>query len=110
MTDFTFMVSETSHMFITGPDVIKTVTGETVTQEELGGAMSHASKSGVAHVVAGTDEDCLDRIRYLMSFIPVEQLRIASVLPADRRPEAIVRRPPRPDPGLARTCPTTCTR
>jgi propionyl-CoA carboxylase beta chain len=70
MTDFTFMVSETSHMFITGPDVIKTVTGETVTQEELGGAMSHASKSGVAHVVAGTDEDCLDRIRYLMSFLP----------------------------------------
>src|SRR5918992_4397599 len=52
MTDLTFMVSETSHMFITGPDVIKAVTGETVTQEELGGAMSHASKSGVAHFVA----------------------------------------------------------
>ncbi|HEU4481211.1 MAG TPA: acyl-CoA carboxylase subunit beta [Actinomycetota bacterium] len=70
MTDFTFMVSETSHMFITGPDVIKTVTGETVTQEELGGAMSHASKSGVAHVVTGSDEDCLAQIRYLLSFIP----------------------------------------
>ena len=70
MTDFTFMVSGTSHMFITGPEVIKAVTGETVSQEELGGAMSHASKSGVAHVVAATDEECLDQIRYLMSFLP----------------------------------------
>jgi acetyl-CoA carboxylase carboxyltransferase component len=70
MTDFTFMVSETSHMFITGPEVIKAVTGETVTQEELGGAMSHASKSGVAHVVAGDDEDCLKQVRYLLSFLP----------------------------------------
>ena len=70
MTDFTFMVSETSHMFITGPDVIKAVTGETVTQEELGGAMSHASKSGVAHFVAADDDDCAEQIRYLLSFIP----------------------------------------
>jgi propionyl-CoA carboxylase beta chain len=70
MTDFTFMVSETSHMFITGPDVIKAVTGEEVSQEELGGAMSHASKSGVAHFVAGNDEDCLEQIRYLLSFLP----------------------------------------
>jgi propionyl-CoA carboxylase beta chain len=57
-------------MFITGPDVIKAVTGEDVTHEELGGAMTHASKSGVAHVVASDDEDCLARIRYLMSFLP----------------------------------------
>ncbi len=70
MTDFIFMVSQTSHMFITGPDVIKTVTGEVVTQEELGGAMSHASKSGVAHFVAANDEDCLQQIRYLLSFLP----------------------------------------
>ena len=70
MTDFVFMVSETSHMFITGPEVIRAVTGEEVSQEELGGAMSHASKSGVAHFVAGTDEDCLQSIRYLLSFIP----------------------------------------
>jgi acetyl-CoA carboxylase carboxyltransferase component len=70
MTDFTFMVSETSHMFITGPEVIKAVTGEEVTQEELGGAMSHASKSGVAHFVAANDDDCLEQIRYLLSFIP----------------------------------------
>jgi propionyl-CoA carboxylase beta chain len=70
MTDFTFMVAETSHMFITGPEVIKAVTGETVTQEELGGAMSHASKSGVAHAVAATDEELLEQVRYLMSFLP----------------------------------------
>ncbi|MFN2586728.1 MAG: acyl-CoA carboxylase subunit beta [Actinomycetota bacterium] len=70
ITDFTFMVAETSHMFITGPEVIKAVTGETVSQEELGGAMSHASKSGVAHFVAGNDEDCLAQVRYLLSFIP----------------------------------------
>jgi propionyl-CoA carboxylase beta chain len=70
ITDFTFMVSETSHMFITGPDVIKAVTGEEVTQEELGGAMSHASKSGVAHFVSPDDADCLAQIRYLLSFLP----------------------------------------
>jgi propionyl-CoA carboxylase beta chain len=57
-------------MFITGPDVIKAVTGEEVTQEELGGAMSHASKSGSAHFVAQSDEDCLEQIRYLLSFLP----------------------------------------
>jgi acetyl-CoA carboxylase carboxyltransferase component len=70
MTDFTFMVSNTSHMFITGPEVIKAVTGEEVTQEELGGAMTHASKSGVAHFVADDDQDCLEQLRYLLSFIP----------------------------------------
>jgi acetyl-CoA carboxylase carboxyltransferase component len=70
MTDFTFMVSGTSHMFITGPEVIKAVTGEEVSQEELGGAMSHASKSGVAHFVAADDVDCLRQVRYLLSFLP----------------------------------------
>jgi propionyl-CoA carboxylase beta chain len=70
LTDFTYMVSQTSHMFITGPDVIKAVTGEEVTHEELGGAMSHASKSGVAEFVAADDEDCLEQIRFLLSFIP----------------------------------------
>jgi acetyl-CoA carboxylase carboxyltransferase component len=70
ITDFNFMVDKTSHMFITGPDVIKAVTGEEVTQEELGGAMSHASKSGSAHFVAQSDEDCLEQIRYLLSFLP----------------------------------------
>src|ERR687892_1567514 len=70
ITDFVFMVTGTSHMFITGPDVIKAVTGEEVTHEELGGAMSHASKSGVSHFVAGDDDDCLEQIRYLLSFLP----------------------------------------
>ena len=70
MTDFIFMVRETSHMFITGPDVVKTVTGEEVTLEELGGAMSHASKSGVATFVAADEKACLDDVRYLLSFLP----------------------------------------
>src|SRR5918999_141901 len=70
ITDFTFMVSGTAHMFITGPDVIKAVTGESVSHEELGGAMSHASKSGNAHFVAADDDDCVEQIRYLLSFIP----------------------------------------
>jgi acetyl-CoA carboxylase carboxyltransferase component len=86
MTDFTFMVSETSHMFITGPDVIKAVTGETVTQEELGGAMSHASKSGVAHVVTGTDEDCLEQIRYLLSFLPSNNFESPPYFPPTDEP------------------------
>ncbi|MFM9044358.1 MAG: acyl-CoA carboxylase subunit beta, partial [Solirubrobacterales bacterium] len=67
MTDFIFMVKETSHMFITGPEVIKTVTGEEVEFEELGGAMTHNSKSGVAHFAAEDEESCLEDVRYLMS-------------------------------------------
>jgi acetyl-CoA carboxylase carboxyltransferase component len=70
MTDFIFMVRETSHMFITGPDVVKTVTGEDVTLEELGGAMSHASKSGVATFVADDEKSCLDDVRFLLGFLP----------------------------------------
>src|SRR6476469_8784797 len=70
ITDFTFMVKETSHMFITGPDVIKTVTGEEVTFEELGGAMTHATKSGVAHLVSPDEEAALEDARYLLSFLP----------------------------------------
>src|SRR5918996_824105 len=71
MTDFIFMVKETSHMFITGPEVIKTVTGEEVTMEQLGGAMTHASKSGIAHFVAEDEKHCLEMVRYLLSFIPL---------------------------------------
>ena len=70
MTDFIFMVRETSHMFITGPDVVRTVTGEEVTLEELGGAMSHASKSGVATFVAADEKACLDDVRFLLGFLP----------------------------------------
>jgi acetyl-CoA carboxylase carboxyltransferase component len=74
MTDFIFMVKGTSHMFITGPDVVKTVTGEDVTQEELGGAMTHASKSGVATKVAEDEDACLEQVRYLLSFLPQNNL------------------------------------
>jgi acetyl-CoA carboxylase carboxyltransferase component len=74
MTDFVFMVNGTSHMFITGPDVVKTVTGEDVTLEELGGAMSHATKSGVATFVSADEKACLDEVRYLLSFMPSNNL------------------------------------
>ncbi len=70
ITDFVIMVDGTSNMFVTGPDVIKTVTGEEVTFEELGGAMTHATKSGVAHFVAENDVDCILQIKRLISFIP----------------------------------------
>jgi len=76
MTDFIFMVKETSHMFITGPDVIKTVTGEEVEFEELGGAMTHNSKSGVAHFASEDEEACLEDARYLMSFLPQNNLEL----------------------------------
>src|SRR5262252_1643012 len=70
MTDFVFMVEGSSYMFITGPDVVKTVTGEEVTFEELGGAATHASKSGVAHFISPNEEACLEDARYLLSFLP----------------------------------------
>jgi propionyl-CoA carboxylase beta chain len=76
MTDFIFMVKETSHMFITGPEVIKTVTGEEVEFEELGGAMTHNSKSGVAHFAADDEEQCLEDIRYLVGFLPSNNLEM----------------------------------
>ncbi len=74
LTDFIFMVKGTSLMFITGPDVVKTVTGEDVTQEQLGGAMTHATKSGVATFVADDEESCLQAVRYLLSFLPSNNL------------------------------------
>lgn len=70
MTDFILMVEETSYMFVTGPNVVKTVTNETITSEELGGALAHASKSGVTHLTADNDVDCLDKIRRLLSYMP----------------------------------------
>src|SRR6201981_3777478 len=69
ITAFIFMVKETSHMFITGPDVIKTVTGEEPTFEELGGAMTHNTKSGVAQFASEDEHACLEDVRYLMSFL-----------------------------------------
>jgi propionyl-CoA carboxylase beta chain len=70
ITDFVFMVDRTSYMFVTGPDVIKTVTHEDVTKEQLGGAMTHNSTSGVAHFIAAADADCLRQIRALMDYLP----------------------------------------
>ncbi|MBM3795204.1 MAG: methylmalonyl-CoA carboxyltransferase [Acidobacteria bacterium] len=93
ITDFTFMVDKTSYMFVTGPDVIKTVTHEDVTKEDLGGAMTHNARSGVAHFVAADDADCLRRIRKLMSFLPQNNRedppRTASTDPADREDPAL---------------------
>src|SRR3954449_1999432 len=81
-------------MFITGPDVVKTVTGEDVTQEELGGAMTHATKSGVATFVADDEQSCIEQVRYLMSFLPSNNLEdpphFESADPADRPCENVV--------------------
>ncbi|MGW8318529.1 MAG: acyl-CoA carboxylase subunit beta [Candidatus Promineifilaceae bacterium] len=70
LTDFIFMVKNTSHMFITGPDVVKAVTGEDVTFEQLGGAMTHNQASGVAHMAAASEADCLYLIREMLSYLP----------------------------------------
>jgi propionyl-CoA carboxylase beta chain len=74
ITDFIFMTHDTSYMFVTGPDVIKTVTHEEVTKQELGGAMTHNATSGVAHFVARDDAECLAMIRELLSFLPSNNL------------------------------------
>lgn len=71
ITDFTFMVKGTSFMFVTGPNVVKTVTHEEVTSEELGGAMAHSSKSGVSHFACENDAQCLNEIRHLLSYLPM---------------------------------------
>ena len=93
ITDFVFMVKETSHMFITGPEVIKAVTGEDVTFEELGGAMTHATRSGIASFVAEDEQDCLAQVRYLLSFLPSNNLEdpptYASTDDPDRREERL---------------------
>ena len=70
MTDFTMMVEDTSYMFVTGPNVVKTVTNETVTSEELGGASTHSTKSGVAHCTSANDVECLEDVKRLLSYLP----------------------------------------
>ena len=89
LTDFIFMVKDTSYMFVTGPDVIKTVTHEEVTKEELGGAMTHASKSGVAHFATEDDRDCLLMIRELLNFLPSNNMDDSPVLPTKDRPDRV---------------------
>ncbi len=81
MTDFTIMVEDTSYMFVTGPNVVKTVTNENVTSEELGGASTHASKSGVAHITTANDVACLDTIKKLLSYLPQNNKELPKNLP-----------------------------
>ena len=93
MTDFIFMAKKISHMFITGPDVIKTVTHEDVTKEDLGGAVTHNTKSGVAHFLAENGRECLRMIRELLSYIPSNNLEdppfVPTQDPVDRRDAAL---------------------
>src|SRR5207249_9849153 len=93
ITDFIAMVDKTSYMFVTGPDVIKTVTHEEVTKDQLGGAMTHNSTSGVAHFMAHNDEECLLLLRELLSFVPSNNLddspRRATNDPWDRVEESL---------------------
>ena len=93
ITDFIFMTRDTSYMFVTGPDVIKTVTHEEVTKQELGGAMTHNATSGVAHFISRDDADCCAMLRELIGFLPSNNLedppRRASNDPMDRREESL---------------------
>ncbi len=93
LTDFIFMVDGTSHMFVTGPDVIRTVTHEEVSKEDLGGGMTHNATSGVAHFLAQSDQDCLRQVRRLMEFLPQnnrdEAERHPTDDPVDRMDEAL---------------------
>ncbi len=93
ITDFNIMVKDTSYMFITGPDVIKTVTHEEVTKDELGGAMTHNQKTGVAHFAADSDEHCLRITRELLSFIPSNNMEnppfVSTNDPSDRKDEKL---------------------
>jgi propionyl-CoA carboxylase beta chain len=87
MTDFTLMVEESSYMFVTGPNVVKTVTNETVTSEELGGASTHASKSGVAHKTSSNDIECLEDVKKLLSYLPQSNREKAADLPCTLQDE-----------------------
>ncbi|MEZ5321471.1 MAG: acyl-CoA carboxylase subunit beta [Microthrixaceae bacterium] len=83
LTDFIFMVDQSSYMFITGPDVVKQVTGEDVSQQDLGGARVHTAKSGVAQFVSADDRAALDDVRYLLSFLPSNNLDLPPVIATD---------------------------
>ncbi|HEV8662721.1 MAG TPA: carboxyl transferase domain-containing protein [Candidatus Methylomirabilis sp.] len=87
LTDFVLMVKDTAYMFITGPDVIKTVTHEEVTFEQLGGAMTHNATSGVAHFAAASEEECLQTIRDLLSYLPSNNLEDPPVRPTTDDPQ-----------------------
>jgi len=89
ITDFTLMVRGISMMFITGPEVVKAVTGEDISQEELGGAESHAALSGVSHFTLESEEECMDTIRHLMSFLPQNNLDDPPMADQDDDPDRI---------------------
>ena len=93
ITDFTVMVDQTSYMFVTGPDVIRTVTHEEVSKDELGGAMTHNARSGAAHFAVPTDQDCLALLRELLGYLPGNNLddppRVVTADPADRESPAL---------------------
>ena len=98
ITDFVYQVAETSHLFITGPDVIKTVTGEEVTMEDLGGTHAHGSMSGVTHFVAENGREALEEVRYLLSYLPPNNMEVPPYFtPMDR--------PDRMDEGLTSIIP-----
>lgn len=102
LTDFVFMVQETSNMFITGPDVVRAVTGEDVSVEDLGGATTHATRSGVCTFVADDEETCLDQVRHLLSFLPANNREAPPyVEPGDQ--------PSRPTPELVDLIPDNPT-
>ncbi|MEM6456528.1 MAG: acyl-CoA carboxylase subunit beta [Acidobacteriota bacterium] len=90
ITDFIYMVEDTSYMFVTGPDVIKTVTHEEVTKEDLGGARTHARTSGVAHFTAASDAACLQAIRRLLSYLPSNNLADPPPAPSDDDPARVI--------------------
>ena len=103
MTDWIFMVKESSYMFITGPEVIKSVTGEEISFEELGGAMTHNEKSGVAHFACENDQDALDQIKTLLSYIPSNNME-------DPPFKEIQDDPKRTDPALNAIIPDTANK
>ncbi len=89
ITDFVFMVQGIGQMYITGPDVIKAVTGEEVTHEELGGAMAHASRSGVAHFAEESEQTCLEQVRRLLSYLPANNVEDPPYAPTDDDPARV---------------------
>ena len=93
ITDFNIMVEGTSYMFVTGPDVIKTVTHEDVTKEDLGGAMAHNAKSGVAHFLVADDRECLALIRELLSYLPSNNMDRRSRFASSARPTRAASKP-----------------
>ena len=103
ITDFVFVVKEIGQLYITGPDVIKSVTGEEVTHEELGGAVTHATRSGVAHFVYDSEEECLAEVRHLLSYLPSNNLE-------DPPAFAPVDAASRPDPDLRYIVPDDANR